>query len=289
MIKISIVIPVYNINPLYLKKCIESLIGQTLKEIQIILVNDGSSDSSGAVCDKYSKIDKRIEVIHQKNQGVSVARNNGILNSKGEYIMFVDADDWMEVNTCEIVYSYVKKTFSDILIFGFKFSVNEKNIYNKMKFSNFKKSEITKLERSVISQREILKNTCVGSPWGKVFKKSFLVENNLFFDSRLIKSQDRIFMMNALCRSMNVSHLDFVGYIYNLNDDSICKKFNPKIINYLELVSDEMYEHIKRSHFKSKKFLDSYYVGVISFIYEYIKLFFYNSGNQMDLEKEKNY
>ena len=96
MNKISIVVPVYNVKESYLTKCLESIIHQTMKEIEIILVDDGSSNDSLKICNKFAEKDKRIIIIQQKNQGVSVARNNGIKISNSEYIMFVDSDDWLE-------------------------------------------------------------------------------------------------------------------------------------------------------------------------------------------------
>ena len=106
MNKISIVVPVYNVKESYLTKCLESIIHQTMKEIEIILVDDGSSNDSLKICNKFAEKDKRIIIIQQKNQGVSVARNNGIKISNSEYIMFVDSDDWLEKDACERLYKY---------------------------------------------------------------------------------------------------------------------------------------------------------------------------------------
>ena len=97
---ISVIVPVYNTES-YLKKCIENIINQTFRNIEIILVDDGSTDTSAEILADYALRDNRIIVIHQENQGLSAARNAGMRSAKGEYIMFVDSDDWIDVNTCE--------------------------------------------------------------------------------------------------------------------------------------------------------------------------------------------
>ena len=108
MEKISIIVPVYNVE-LYLEKCIESIINQTYTNIEIILVDDGATDSSGNICDLYSKKDSRIKVIHKRNGGLSDARNVGIEKAVGQYLMFVDSDDYIDKTMCEKLYNALKK------------------------------------------------------------------------------------------------------------------------------------------------------------------------------------
>lgn len=114
---ISIVVPIFNMEK-YLKKCIESIINQTYTNLEIILVNDGSTDKSANICDEYKKIDKRIKVIHKENGGLSDARNNGIKIAKGKYIGFVDSDDWIDLNMYENMYNEMINSNADIVICG---------------------------------------------------------------------------------------------------------------------------------------------------------------------------
>ena len=109
---ISVIVPVYNVGS-FLEDCVDSIINQTYTQIEIILVNDGSTDESGAICDKYLSIDKRIQVLHQENQGLSVARNNGVSVSCGEYIVFVDSDDMIHPQMIELLYESMKKSEAD--------------------------------------------------------------------------------------------------------------------------------------------------------------------------------
>ena len=116
--KVSIVVPVYNVPKKALRDCIESCIRQTLKEIEIILVDDGSTDESGVICDEYAEKDNRIIVIHKTNGGLSAARNTGYRYASGEWITFLDSDDWIEPATCEENYNVGNKENMDIVIFG---------------------------------------------------------------------------------------------------------------------------------------------------------------------------
>ena len=115
MDKITVIIPVYNVEK-YLKEAIEATINQTYKNLEIILVDDGSTDSSGKICDEYAKKDNRIKVIHQENRGMSGARNVGLECATGKYIMFSDSDDTFELNACEKLYNFIEKTNADYVV-----------------------------------------------------------------------------------------------------------------------------------------------------------------------------
>ena len=115
--KVSVIVPVYNVAP-YLKRCLDSLIGQTLHELEIILIDDGSTDASGNSCDAYAKTDNRIQVVHQQNAGLSQARNKGIKLARAPYLMFVDSDDWVEKDFCLLPYTLASAHDADLVIFN---------------------------------------------------------------------------------------------------------------------------------------------------------------------------
>ena len=125
MVKVSIIVPVYNVEK-YLSKCLESLINQTLKDIEIICVNDGSTDNSLSILKEYANKDSRIKIIDKQNEGVSVARNTGIEVATGEYLIFVDSDDYLVENACEKALNTIEHNNSDICIFGHYDLVDEK-------------------------------------------------------------------------------------------------------------------------------------------------------------------
>lgn len=124
---ISIIVPVYNVEQ-YLSKCIKSIINQSYKNIEIVLVDDGSSDNSSVICDDYAKNDSRIKVFHLKNGGVSKARNFGIDNSQGKYILFVDSDDWLDLYMVEIMYKELINHNADISICNYYIDIKEEEI-----------------------------------------------------------------------------------------------------------------------------------------------------------------
>ena len=125
--KISVVIPVYNTEP-YLRRCLGSVVNQTLKEIQIICINDGSTDASLSILEEYAEQDDRIEIINQKNQGLGTTRNNAIPHVKGEYVYYVDSDDWLELNLCEKVLGRIEETGADAVYFRTYYNIDENRI-----------------------------------------------------------------------------------------------------------------------------------------------------------------
>ena len=127
---VSIIIPIYNVEK-YLTKCIESVINQTYKNLEIILVNDGSTDNSKEIIDKYSLIDSRIKVINKKNGGLSEARNAGIEIAKGDYIGFLDSDDWIELNMYEKLYKYIKQENTYHILF--KITIKNRGLTGNIK------------------------------------------------------------------------------------------------------------------------------------------------------------
>ncbi len=132
---ISIIVPVYNVEK-YLDRCIQSILNQTYPYFELILVDDGSSDNSGKMCDEYAKKDDRIIVIHQENNGLSSARNKGIENSKGEFLSFVDSDDWISKDYLKEMYNEQKKTKADLVICNIDCITLHDNKYNSLNYES---------------------------------------------------------------------------------------------------------------------------------------------------------
>ena len=147
MSKVSVVVPIYKVER-YLGNCIESLIGQTLKDIEIILVDDGSPDNCPSICDEYAAKDGRIKVIHKPNGGVSAARNDGLKAATGEYIIFCDSDDWMELDAFEVLYEAATTNDSDIAIGDVYMTYGD----GGNKYVKFYKDGFTTLDRSYITE-----------------------------------------------------------------------------------------------------------------------------------------
>ena len=209
MKKITIIVPVYNVEQ-YLRQAIESAINQTYKKIEILLVDDGSKDLSGSICDEFKKKDKRIKVFHQKNKGLSGARNTGLKYATGDYIMFLDSDDVFEKDACENLLNYIEQTNADFVIGNYINMDEQGELWDKpvfdSKYEEFKLS-ITDYEKSFY-----IMNSGV---WNKIFRKSFLDKIKIKFKERL-PAEDAIFSTYCFIKSKNVYYLPKVVYNYRL-------------------------------------------------------------------------
>ncbi len=186
MIKISVIIPVYNAEKT-LKKCLDSILNQSLKEIEIILINDGSKDKSDGICQNYVKKDTRILYINKSNEGCSITRNLGIDIAKGKYITFVDSDDYLEKEMYKSMYNIAKKDNSDIVVCGFNILDEKYNHLEKVRPAKY----LDKMEYFKI------KNKCFNSPWNKIYKKELLKNNNIYFPKNTHMGEDLVFNVKA--------------------------------------------------------------------------------------------
>lgn len=202
-IKVSIIIPVFN-SEKYLSVCIESCIKQTLKDIEIILINDGSTDNSLNICNEFSQKDPRIKVISKENEGVSVARNVGIETARGEYIQFVDADDFLDNKCIEKAYNQISKEDSDMLFFGFK-------LIKQNKEESVPLTALYSLKENPFDLQTL--EALTYTIWDKLYKKSFLIQNGIRFVKGLITAEDGVF--NLLCL-FNIPKTSFLTeHLYN--------------------------------------------------------------------------
>lgn len=184
MCKVSIIIPVYNVEK-YLKKCVDSVINQTYKNLEIILVDDGSPDNCPAICDDYARIDNRVKVIHKQNGGQGEARNYGIETAQGEYLLFVDSDDYIAHDTVEILVNKAKKYDVDMVVFDYLAVDDQQNIVYKSS-SNFQKEKIynSKTDKEIVVANP--------SPVTQLYKKSIFDDPEMRFASHVIYEDLRL-------------------------------------------------------------------------------------------------
>lgn len=209
--KVSIIVPVYNVGQ-YLCECLDSLINQTEKDIEIILVDDGSTDKSGNICDEYAKHDKRISVIHQKNQGQSAARNRGLDSACGEYIMFVDSDDYIELDACKTLYDTAISNNADIV------SADILNEKDKILNSDFRK---IKHENKTISIRDFLCEkietmTYDIVPWLYFVKRDCINKSKLRFLVGYFY-EDQLWTLQLLSLDANIVKIRYPFYYYRMD------------------------------------------------------------------------
>lgn len=196
---VSVIVPVYN-SKKYLCRCIESIINQSYKNIEIILINDGSTDNSGRVCDKYAENDKRIKVIHIKNSGPAFARNKGIENSRGEFIFFVDSDDFIKNNALDLLIENYRQTKADIIVGDFNKIQDDISDSGHDRF--FSSSKLLTKQDIIDYIRCYLKKPnrfpLFTQSWGRIFKTSTIKDNNIFFNTDLRTFEDVTFNFDYL-------------------------------------------------------------------------------------------
>ena len=211
--QISIIIPVFNVEK-YLERCIDSILSQTFSDFEIILINDGSKDKSGDICDKYAKIDYRIRVYHKKNEGVSSARNLGLSKANGEWITFVDSDDWIEQKCLEVIIKYAKENALDCIQFSYK-RINDKG---EIFETNTAQTTILRFDEYIKSNSFTI---CAG---GTMFKKKIAIENNIQFIKGLKLAEDQIFMLTIIASCKRLQRIPDMFYCYYLNENSATQK-----------------------------------------------------------------
>lgn len=206
MIKISVIIPVYNAERT-LKKCLNSILNQSLKELEIILINDGSKDKSDDICKSYTKKDKRILYINKKNEGCSTTRNLGINIAKVKYLTFVDPDDCLEKEMYSTMYNIAKNNNLDIIICGFKILDENYNYLEKVE-------PIRYLDK--INYFKI-KNKCFNSSWNKLYKKELLKNNNIYFPKNTHMGEDLVFNIKSFYFAEKIDVIKECYYSYYNN------------------------------------------------------------------------
>ncbi|MFI3283610.1 MAG: glycosyltransferase [Erysipelotrichaceae bacterium] len=236
---ISVVIPIYN-QELYLAQCINSVISQSYNDLEIILVDDGSTDGSVKICEAFKKEDRRIKIVNKENGGVSSARNEGIKNSQGEWILFVDADDYLKENILEKIISEVKGnrevelflmnyyTFTDNKIeTSDKAYINELSISGSLSYLICYKNNQLSLGSSA--------RAC----WGKLFKTEIIKKNNISFKESLYIGEDMLFVLNYIKHTKSIKVLDEYGYYYRVHEESVMQSYKKDLYKqYVELLNE---------------------------------------------------
>ena len=224
--KISIIVPVYKVEK-YLHECINSILEQTFKEFELILIDDGSPDNSGKICDEYAQKDKRIKVIHKKNGGPSSARNMGIKISKGEYIGFVDSDDTIEIDMYEKMYNIGVKRNAEIVVSGYvelnSFTGSIQQALTPLGNKKFiEGNEIKESLESLLSQNKILG---YASMCNKLYKRSYIINNNLLINEKIKIAEDFCFNLVAISGATRICAINEPLYKYRrINSESIMNK-----------------------------------------------------------------
>ena len=245
--KVSVIVPIYKAE-LYIRRCIDSILLQTYKDFELILVDDGSPDKSGEICEEYAIKDNRVRVFHKINGGVSSARNLALDNAIGDFIMFVDSDDWIASDCLELCIKEIHDKELDALQFGYV-----------MVWDN-RKSYIIKNGTSILSGEDYIRNNIYNvSVWGGIYKIDIVKNNNLRFNEYIKYAEDQLFILSFLKNAERIMYKEVVLYYYYQNPESAVHNYQSNDI----LLSCEELIKFSKDWPITKKHVDNMIVGFV--------------------------
>lgn len=238
---ITVIIPVYN-TAAYLPECLDSVLNQTYRDLQIILVNDGSSDNSGAICDEYAAKDGRITVIHQKNQGVSAARNKGLELLKGEWVSFIDSDDWLEPDMYFSMLNDAEKNKADIVACDIYVEENDRQHIENIWHSHLKETEKPFSDED----KYLLGFAYVPSLWNKLISAKLI--DGIEFSTQYAYGEDALFLCSAAIKADRIKALPKLLYHYRIEREGnvVSASINPRLYDHIDTydkIAQAMLEH----------------------------------------------
>lgn len=283
--KVSVIVPVYNVEK-YIDRCMETLLNQKLTDIEIILVNDGSPDNSPAICDQYAEKDRRVKVVHKANGGLGYARNSGIEIATGEYIAFVDSDDYVDTSMYKKLYEVANNNNSDVVFCGFNRELKRGKFFPVLECKELVKyegdEEIGKLLLDFIASKPKypVERKYAMSVWHSIYKLDIIKENNIrFVSEREYASEDLPFQIDFFKKANKINFIPDVFYYYCYNDSSLTKTF----------VQDK-YFRFKRHYFlirEKASDLDPYFFRANRYIIGAIRIHILRLVNSSLKRKEK--
>lgn len=246
MDKISIIVPIYNVER-YLEKCIQSLVSQSFINLEIILINDGSTDNCINICKKYEEIDKRIKIIDKINEGVSATRNKGLAVATGDFIAFVDPDDWIDKNMLENMHSRLVKNSGDICICNYYKEIGEKRLKEEVLTDKGYINNIELINRMVgVESIGKEKNNIMGSVCRFLFRKETI--DNLRFKENFSMCEDLLFCLKAVLISKKIYVDNQPYYHYRIREGSATNTYDPELYDKYICIRYEIEKFILMNH-----------------------------------------
>ncbi|PZX05945.1 glycosyltransferase EpsJ [Psychrobacillus insolitus] len=278
-VQVSVIIPVYNAE-LYLSDCIQSIRNQTYKNIEVILINDGSTDNSGVICDEFASKDSRIKVSHQNNSGPSIARNRGIELAQGKYIQFVDSDDTIELMMTEILVESMNKD-SQLVLSGYKAThINDDN--------NRILQNVTPGVHGILNNKEFLRDfgvlfeqSVIIQLWNKLYITEIIKKNNIQFVESLNIGEDLLFNLDyyKFCQNIHVINDSLYNYLIFNNTNSLISNYKKDFFGNQLLLFQKIREFLLRNDSYNKKNKDSVEVIFINSIVGCFNNLFHKNSN----------
>lgn len=227
---ISVIIPIYN-SEKYLRECLDSVVNQSYKNLEILLINDGSTDSSLEICRGYANQDSRVRVINQKNGGEAIARNKGLCTASGEFVLFVDSDDLLLPRICEKAACEIKEC--DVLIFDYIMGDTYQHAEGVSKVKEQSKEINCSTQTWGTSllgpYKQVQVNSSLNTAWGKLYRREFLENHRIRCSEGVVIGTDLLLNLQIFLNQPRVCNLPAVGYFYRYNPASVVHRYNPKI------------------------------------------------------------
>ncbi len=296
MVKISIIAPVYGVEK-YIHQFLESIEGQSFKDIEVILVDDGSPDNCPKILDAFAKKDSRYKVIHQKNGGVSDARNTGLAEITGKYVYIIDSDDWLAEKALEELWIEAERTSADI-IYGDYFTVTKDgqqlvHAFDEPFFTD-KKSEIKTLCYSVLNNGAVLSTSCPefkhirdigGAPWRAMIKASVITKSKLRYDTDLRNlGEDIMFMQHVLDQTDSVAYIQKPIYHYRMREESLSHGFKENLLDIYQIIFQKEEQYLSQSQ-KDSEYWSYYYFRIVRYINQSMNYYFQNKDYNISEKK----
>lgn len=282
MVKISIVVAIYNVEK-YLKQCIQSIIEQEYAYIEVILVNDGSTDGSLTICEIFQEKDTRIKIINQQHSGANVARNNGLNRAIGDWILFVDGDDFVDSKIITAVLDLLVQE-NDLVIFSNRKIWKQRiiTITHRSKYLDIEgKQAFVQMQLATLNRFSNCKyNTKVldsVSIWNKLYRKDFLDKNNLRFVPDMPKLQDLTFNLMVYEHANKAVFRDYPGYCYRINQESVTRRYQQDVIDKFVYINNWIKKFIEK---KDERYLNAYGARLVNHLRTCVVLYLCNKENR---------
>lgn len=296
MPKVSVIVPCYKVEK-YLPECIDSIVSQTLEDIEIILIDDGSPDLSGLICDQAAEKDIRIKVIHKDNGGVSAARNDGLEIAEGKYVIFIDSDDYMTTDALQVLYTRAEEVRADVVVGDIYRAYNEEKRYVHFYEKEFTTSDRAEIDKLI--QADFYNQYCpypynntpafgYGGPWNKLIRREMISLNDIKFDVRVQGLfDDIIFSAYVLACANTVTYISVPVYVYRVLTNSITRTYKRNLLEINSAIFnswDEFLEKFDKKHI----YTEAYYANVIRRFDDCLNRYFFSKENNKSFKEIAN-
>lgn len=286
----SIIVPVYNTEKEFLVKCIKSIVEQSKSDMEVILIDDGSTEATARLCDYLKQNYDIVQTIHQNNKGLAGARNTGIEYAKGEWIIHVDSDDWLKPGLIEALYKKIQSGNYDIIVYGYEASDGKRTIVHKLNnkkvfdeaYANIK-NDVLKAALKASSKFDDL---AINTTWGKAYKKSFIVESEIKFNELLKRAQDVPYSLEVFSKANSVGFIDGTYYVYRADNLSLSRGYNPRNFERLTMSVQACKEFVEQ-YPEGEKLQEAIYTFARYCFISLIKTDFLNPRNPQTYSEKK--